>query len=136
MGFRPFRLFRMPSEFQLLLMLLPLQNKTKVLISLSLFYKKQCFSFTKDSFEDAVYIVWQKQKTPISWEKWTIWGLNWPSNPIGGPLWKTPSTCGNASMLWSDDGILHGRKVLGYWLGDCVSTLRPHRLCGVWKRIR
>ena len=74
MGFRPFRLFRMPLEFQLLLMLLLLQNKTKVLISLSLFYKKQCFSFTKDSFEDAVYIVWQKQKTPISWEKWTIWG--------------------------------------------------------------
>jgi hypothetical protein len=55
-------------------MLLLLQNKAKVLISLSLFYKKQCFSFTKDSFEDAVYIVWQKQKTPISWEKWTIWG--------------------------------------------------------------
>jgi hypothetical protein len=74
MGFRPFRLFRMPSEFQLLLMLLPLQNKAKVLISLLLFYKKQCSSFTKDSFEDAFYIVWQKQKTPISWEKWTIWG--------------------------------------------------------------
>jgi hypothetical protein len=55
-------------------MLLPLQNKAKVLISLLLFYKKQCSSFTKDSFEDAFYIVWQKQKTPISWEKWTIWG--------------------------------------------------------------
>ena len=32
------------------------------------------FLSTLPSFEDAVYIVWQKQKTPISWEKWTIWG--------------------------------------------------------------